>query len=93
MQWIKRYVDELSNDKWVLPALKQIREICQLFTEAPQNYPHSQRTQHVFFRNQVISQLQTDHSFVMLIAQNLALYMNKARKYVKGKFEEKYGRI
>jgi len=33
MQWINRFVDELKNDKWVLPALKQIREICQLFTE------------------------------------------------------------
>ncbi len=33
MQWINRFVEELKNDKWVLPALKQIREICQLFTE------------------------------------------------------------
>lgn len=33
MQWISRFVEELKNDKWVLPALKQIREICQLFPE------------------------------------------------------------
>ena len=33
MEWINRFVQELKNDKWVLPALKQIREICQLFTE------------------------------------------------------------
>ncbi len=33
IQWINRFVEELKNDKWVLPALKQIREICQLFTE------------------------------------------------------------
>ena len=33
MQWINKFVEELKNDKWVLPALKQIREICQLFTE------------------------------------------------------------
>lgn len=33
MQWINRFVEELKNDKWVLPALKQIKEICTLFTE------------------------------------------------------------
>jgi ubiquitin carboxyl-terminal hydrolase 9/24 len=33
MTWIGKFVDELKNDKWVLPALKQIREICQLFPE------------------------------------------------------------
>lgn len=36
MQWINKFVEELKNDKWVLPALKQIREICQLFTEVSQ---------------------------------------------------------
>ena len=36
MQWITRFVEELKDDKWVLPALKQIREICQLFTEVSQ---------------------------------------------------------
>ena len=33
MSWITKFVDEIKNDKWVLPALKQIREICQLFPE------------------------------------------------------------
>ncbi len=34
VQWINRFVEELkTNDKWVLPALKQIKEICQLFAE------------------------------------------------------------
>lgn len=33
LQWISRFVEELKSDKWVLPALKQIREICQLFSE------------------------------------------------------------
>ena len=33
MSWITKFVEELKNDKWVLPALKQIREICQLFPE------------------------------------------------------------
>ena len=33
LQWIKKFVDELKNDQWVLPALKQIKEICTLFPE------------------------------------------------------------
>lgn len=129
MQWINKFVEELKNDKWVLPALKQIREICQLFTEvsrfykmwhyctlnirnvgklswtnylyntlkvkrkgnyfpetlqAPQNFTHAQRTPHVFYRNQVINQLQSQHSIVMVVAQNLSAYMQKARIYAKG---------
>ena len=33
LQWISKFVDELKNDQWVLPALKQIKEICTLFPE------------------------------------------------------------
>lgn len=83
MQWISRFVEELKNDKWVLPALKQIREICQLFPETSQNFPHAQRTPHMYYRNQVISQLHHQHSIVMLVAQNLATYMDNARSYAK----------
>ncbi|XP_052826881.1 probable ubiquitin carboxyl-terminal hydrolase FAF-X, partial [Octopus bimaculoides] len=83
MQWISRFVEELKNDKWVLPALKQIREICQLFPETSQNFPHAQRTPHMYYRNQVISQLHHQHSIVMLVAQNLATYMENARSYAK----------
>ncbi|XP_025080256.1 LOW QUALITY PROTEIN: probable ubiquitin carboxyl-terminal hydrolase FAF-X [Pomacea canaliculata] len=81
IQWISRFVDELKNDKWVLPSLKQIREICQLFPEAPQNFPHTQRAPHMYYRNNVIGQLQNQHSIVMLVSQNLSAYMNKARAY------------
>ncbi|XP_074657837.1 ubiquitin carboxyl-terminal hydrolase 9X-like [Tubulanus polymorphus] len=83
IQWINRFVEELKNDKWVLPALKQIREICTLFNEAPQNFAHAQRTPHVYYRNHVINQLQTTHSIVMLVAQNLSSYMIKAATYSK----------
>ncbi|KAK3574940.1 hypothetical protein QTP86_019804 [Hemibagrus guttatus] len=38
IQWIDRFIEELrTNYKWVIPALKQIKEICSLFGEAPQN--------------------------------------------------------
>ena len=53
--------------------------------QAPQNFTHAQRAPHVYYRNQVINQLQTQHSIIMLVAQNLSAYMNKARTYAKGK--------
>jgi hypothetical protein len=84
MQWIGRFVEELKSDKWVLPALKQIREICQLFPEAPQNFPHTQRAPHMYYRNNVIGQLQNQHSIVMLVSQNLHQYMVRARQYATG---------
>ena len=31
--WISKFVEEVKNDRMVLPALKQIREIFQLFSE------------------------------------------------------------
>jgi len=31
--WIGKFVEEVKNDRMVLPALKQIREIFQLFSE------------------------------------------------------------
>ncbi|CAH1782281.1 unnamed protein product [Owenia fusiformis] len=83
MHWISRFVEELKNEKWVIPALKQIREICTLFTEAPSNFTHGQRTPHTYYRNQVINKLQSTHSIVMLVAQNLTLYMNNARTHAK----------
>lgn len=33
LQWIHKFVEELDDDKWVIPALKQIREIISLFPE------------------------------------------------------------
>ena len=54
--------------------------------QAPQNFAHTQRPPHVYYRNHVISQLQTTHSIVMLVVQNLNTYMSKARLYYKGEF-------
>ena len=44
-----------------------------------QNYSHSSRPVLVRFRNNVINQLQQDHSLVMLVAQNLHSYMARIR--------------
>ncbi|XP_071839115.1 ubiquitin carboxyl-terminal hydrolase 9X-like isoform X3 [Apostichopus japonicus] len=80
IQWIDKFVDELKNDKWVLPALKQIKEICSLFGE---NYTHAQHSPHLQYRHDVINKLQGKHSLVTLVAGNLSNYMNKARKISK----------
>ncbi|KAI5613502.1 putative ubiquitin carboxyl-terminal hydrolase FAF-X isoform X3, partial [Silurus asotus] len=98
IQWIDRFIEELrTNDKWVIPALKQIREICSLFGEAPQNlrsvnmyvyvcvHPDSQtqRSPHVFYRHDLINQLQHNHALVTLVAENLSAYMENMRQFSK----------
>lgn len=48
--WVDKCVEELKNgDKWALPALKQIREICCLYEPNP-NLGHSQRSHHMHYR-------------------------------------------
>uniref|UniRef100_A0A1D5Q3C2 ubiquitinyl hydrolase 1 n=2 Tax=Cercopithecinae TaxID=9528 RepID=A0A1D5Q3C2_MACMU len=84
IQWIDRFIEELrTNDKWVIPALKQIREICSLFGEAPQNLSQTQRSPHVFYRHDLINQLQHNHALVTLVAENLATYMESMRLYAR----------
>uniref|UniRef100_A0A8C4NAB1 UBP34/UBP24/USP9X/USP9Y-like ARM repeat region domain-containing protein n=1 Tax=Eptatretus burgeri TaxID=7764 RepID=A0A8C4NAB1_EPTBU len=83
MQWIKRFIEELRNDKWVIPALKQIKEICSLFGEAPQNMSQMQRSPHVFYRHDLINQLQQNHALVTLVAENLASYMDNMKQFAQ----------
>ncbi|XP_053493585.1 probable ubiquitin carboxyl-terminal hydrolase FAF-X isoform X4 [Ictalurus furcatus] len=84
IQWIDRFIEELrTNDKWVIPALKQIREICSLFGEAPQNLSQTQRSPHVFYRHDLINQLQHNHALVTLVAENLSAYMENMRQFSK----------
>ena len=33
LKWLQRCVEELGNEKWVIPALKQMKEICLLYLE------------------------------------------------------------
>ncbi|CAB4035298.1 probable ubiquitin carboxyl-terminal hydrolase FAF-X, partial [Paramuricea clavata] len=82
-QWVNKCVEELRNDTWVLPAIKQIREICCLFYEAPQNYSHTQKNPHVFYRHEVLNDLQTQHQLISLMAANLRSYMSKVRSLDK----------
>uniref|UniRef100_A0A4W5PNF5 ubiquitinyl hydrolase 1 n=1 Tax=Hucho hucho TaxID=62062 RepID=A0A4W5PNF5_9TELE len=89
IQWIDRFIEELrTNDKWVIPALKQIREICSLFGEAPQNLSQTQRSPHVFYRHDLINQLQHNHALVTLVAENLSAYMETMRQFSKAEQTE-----
>ncbi|KAG7177623.1 ubiquitin carboxyl-terminal hydrolase FAF-X-like [Homarus americanus] len=82
--WLDRCVDELKHDKWVLPALKQIREICCSYSEAPPNFSQHQRpTPYVSYRHDIISKLQNQHSLVVLVADNLTTYMKNIRTAAK----------
>ncbi|ESN99989.1 hypothetical protein HELRODRAFT_176291 [Helobdella robusta] len=82
MTWVAKFVEELKKDRMVLPALKQIREICQLFTEAPPTHSHLQRPQ-TNYRNKVISYLHNQFTIVKLVSDSLEVYMDRARKYAK----------
>lgn len=92
-EWLDKCVEELKKPDggyWVLPALKQMREICCLYSEAPPNFagpssavspsntvPH--RVPHLVYRHEVISRLQNQHSLVILVSENLSIYMNRIR--------------
>merc|ERR1719232_1189133 len=81
-RWLDKCVEELkTNDKWVLPALKQIKEICSLYQEQPANgmHGHGQRTAAVVYRSEVINRLQQSHALVIQIADNLTNYMASIR--------------
>ncbi|KAK0096487.1 hypothetical protein PV326_005319 [Microctonus aethiopoides] len=79
--WLDKCVEELkSGDKWALPALKQIREICSLYEQNP-NICNSQRSHHVYYRQEVIDRLQGQHSVVILVTNSLTNYMDKVRLF------------
>ncbi|XP_033356836.1 probable ubiquitin carboxyl-terminal hydrolase FAF-X isoform X1 [Bombus vosnesenskii] len=80
--WLDKCVEELKNsDKWALPALKQIREICCLYEPNPNIACHGQRNHH--YRQDVIERLQAEHSAVILVTNSLTNYMDKMRQLVK----------
>ncbi|KAK9879631.1 hypothetical protein WA026_006697 [Henosepilachna vigintioctopunctata] len=81
--WLDKCVDELKRgDKWVLPALKQIKEICILY-EQNTNGGHCQRSHHVYYRQEVIDRLQNQHSLVILVTNSLTSYMDRLRVLYK----------
>jgi ubiquitin carboxyl-terminal hydrolase 9/24 len=80
LHWLQRCVEDLSNEMWVIPALKHMKEICLLYLESPVNYVHSHHRQSQFYyRNEIISHLDTNYHLLSHICQNMELYMRKAR--------------
>lgn len=78
--WLDKCVHEVkTNDTWVLPALRLIREICCLYEATPSHLPRIQNLN----RQQVIDRLQTDHSLVILVTNSLTSYLDRVRAHVK----------
>lgn len=78
--WLDKCVNEVkTNDAWVLPALRLIREICCLYEATPSHMPRLQNHN----RQQVIDRLQTDHSLVILVTNSLTSYLDRVRVHVK----------
>ncbi|XP_060810679.1 probable ubiquitin carboxyl-terminal hydrolase FAF-X isoform X1 [Amyelois transitella] len=73
--WLDKCVEELkTNEKWVLPALKVMRDICCLYEAGgPGLKPH-------VTRQELIDRLQTQHLLVILVTDSLTHYMDGVRK-------------
>ena len=91
--WLEKCINELKKaDGWVVPALRQIRDICCLYPEAPT--PGSQASQVQMgghhgqrgvvpatkYRHEIINHLQSQHALVILIANSLTNYMDEVRR-------------
>lgn len=74
----------------VLPALLLLLSLCVLLNLCPSRPSRSrassqtQRSPHVFYRHDLINQLQHNHSLVTLVAENLSAYMETMRQFCKG---------
>ncbi|KAL0281150.1 UNVERIFIED_CONTAM: hypothetical protein PYX00_002224 [Menopon gallinae] len=80
--WLNKCVEELkSGEKWALPAIRQIREICCLYDQSP-NASHNQRTHHAYYRQEIIDRLQNSHGLVTLVSDSLNKYIDNVRKIV-----------
>ncbi|KAG6452569.1 hypothetical protein O3G_MSEX007736 [Manduca sexta] len=73
--WLDKCVEELkTNEKWVLPALKVMKEICCLYEAGGGTGVRPHVT-----RQELIDRLQTQHSLVILVTDSLTNYMDGVR--------------
>ncbi|XP_026323637.1 probable ubiquitin carboxyl-terminal hydrolase FAF-Y isoform X2 [Hyposmocoma kahamanoa] len=73
--WLDKCVEELkTNEKWVLPALKVMRDICCLYEAGGGTGVRPHVT-----RQELIDRLQTQHSLVILVTDSLTYYMDGVR--------------
>lgn len=68
-----------SNEKWVLPALKMMRDICCLYESGGSAGVRPHVT-----RQELIDRLQTQHSLVILVTDSLTHYMETVREKMTG---------
>ncbi|XP_068629076.1 probable ubiquitin carboxyl-terminal hydrolase FAF isoform X3 [Battus philenor] len=82
--WLDKCVEELkNNEKWVLPALKMMREICCLYEAGGGTGVRPHVT-----RQELIDRLQTQHSLVILVTDSLTHYMDGVRnKLLEGEID------
>ncbi|XP_063547239.1 probable ubiquitin carboxyl-terminal hydrolase FAF-X isoform X2 [Cydia strobilella] len=81
--WLDKCVEELkSNERWVLPALKMMREICCLYEAGAGSGVRPHVT-----RQELIDRLQTQHSLVILVTDSLTNYMDGVRAKLAGEGE------
>lgn len=77
---IFRCVEELkTNERWVLPALKMMREICCLYEAGAGSGVRPHVT-----RQELIDRLQTQHSLVILVTDSLTHYLDGVRAKLAG---------
>ncbi|CAK1599935.1 unnamed protein product [Parnassius mnemosyne] len=73
--WLDKCVEELkNNERWVLPALKMMRDICSLYEAGGGTGVRPHVT-----RQELIDRLQTQHSLVILVTDSLTHYMDGVR--------------
>ena len=90
-EWLDRCILELtkenSDPNWVIPALRQIREICCLYFISSNvqsvNVHQRMNNNNLMNRTDVISRLQNDHNLVEIVSKNLQAFMEKARELSK----------
>lgn len=68
-----------TNDKWALPALKVLRDICCLYEAGG-----GTGLRPLVTRQELIDRLQTQHSLVILVTDSLTNYMNTVRSKLEG---------
>ncbi|KAG7304516.1 hypothetical protein JYU34_011466 [Plutella xylostella] len=80
--WLDKCVEELkTNENWVIPALKMMREICCLYGYCSEAGGGVRG--HVT-RRELIERLQTQHSLVILVTDSLARHADRVRaKYAE----------
>lgn len=57
---------------------------CLIILLSSSRFSQTQRSPHVFYRHDLINQLQHNHALVTLVAENLATYMESMRLYARG---------